>query len=268
MLERGIRMQSVDSADGVKIVYAAKGEGEPALVFIHGGLADRTFWSNQMEAFSNRYKVIALDLAGHGESGVNRRTWSLQACGHDVKAVIEAENVNRAVLIGNSMGGPVAAETALLAPDRVVGIVAVDTFHELDIRMDPNQVKARADAFRSDFDGSVKNMVRMLFHPDADPALMKDAEQRMLKCPVSTAPGMFESFANYDMATTARRLTVPIRCINGDLFPINFEANRAIHSDFDAIVLPHIGHYPMLECPEEFNRCLAGIVSAWELSSQ
>jgi len=261
-------MQSVESADGVNIVYATKGEGEPALVFIHGGLADHTFWSNQMEAFSDRCKVIALDLAGHGESGVNRRTWSLQACGHDVKAVIEAEKVGRAVLIGNSMGGPVAAETALLAPDRVVGIVAVDTFHELNMRVDPDQAKARADAFRSDFDGSVKNMVRMLFHPDADPALMKDAEQRMLKCPASTAPGMFESFASYDMAATVRRLTVPIRCINGDLFPINFEANRAIHPDFDAVVLSHIGHYPMLECPEEFNRCLAGIVSAWEFNSQ
>jgi len=261
-------MKSVDSTDGVKIAYTTKGQGEPALVFIHGGLADRTFWSNQMEAFSDRYRAIALDLAGHGESGVDRRAWSMQAFGHDVRAVIEAENVQRAVLIGNSLGGPVAAETALLLPRRIIGIVAVDTFHELNMRADPDQVKARADAFRSDFDGSVKNMVRMLFHPDADPALMKDAEQRMLKCPASTAPGMFESFASYDMAATVRRLTVPIRCINGDLFPINFEANRAIHPDFDAMVLPHIGHYPMLECPEEFNRCLAGIVSAWEFNSQ
>ena len=261
-------MNSVESADGVRIAYTTKGQGKPALVFIHGGLANRTFWSNQIDAFSGRYKVIALDLAGHGESGVNRRTWSMQAFGHDVKAVIEAERVSRAVLIGNSLGGPVAAEAALLAPDRVVGIVAVDTFHELDRTVDSEQVRARADAFRSDFDGSVKNMVRMLFHPDADPALMNDAEQRMLKSPRSTASGMFESFADYDMAATVRRLTVPIRCINGDLFPINFEANQAIHPDFDAMVLPHIGHYPMLECPEEFNRCLAGIVSAWECNSQ
>ena len=68
------------SADGVKIAYTAAGEGDPALVFIHGGLADRTFWSSQMEFFSGRHKVIALDLGGHGESGQNRAAWpGLQA---------------------------------------------------------------------------------------------------------------------------------------------------------------------------------------------
>jgi pimeloyl-ACP methyl ester carboxylesterase len=59
----------VNSADGVRIAYTTKGECEPALVFIHGGLADRTCWSNQIDVFGERYKVVALDLAGHGESG-------------------------------------------------------------------------------------------------------------------------------------------------------------------------------------------------------
>ena len=92
---------AVDSADGVEIVYTAEGKGEPALVFIHGGLADRTFWLNQIEAFKRRFKVIALDLAGHGESGCNRSKWSMQAFAGDVQAVLAAERINRAVLIGN-----------------------------------------------------------------------------------------------------------------------------------------------------------------------
>jgi sigma-B regulation protein RsbQ len=55
-------------------------------------------------------------------------------------------------------------------------------------------------------------------------------------------------------------LKVPIRCINGDKFPLNQEAIRRVVPDFDAVVLPHIGHYPMLECPEEFNRQLGGML--------
>ena len=57
-------------------------------------------------------------------------------------------------------------------------------------------------------------------------------------------------------------MSVPIRCINGDLYATDIEGNRAIYPDFDAVVLPHTGHYPMLECPEEFNRQLERVLSA------
>lgn len=247
---------SVDSADGVKIVYTAQGKGQPALVFIHGGLADRTFWSNQIDVFAKRFKFIALDLAGHGESGCNRSKWSMQAFAGDVQAVLAAEGVNRAVLIGNSLGGPVAVESALLMPDSVIGIIAVDTFHELDLRVDPSQMEARAREFREDFTGSVKRMVSSLFHPDTDPDLVSDVEERMAKTSVEAACAMFESFGGYDLAARVRRLKVPIRCINGDLFPTSIEANRQIYADFDALTLVHTGHFPMLESPDVFNRSL------------
>ena len=251
---------AVLSTDGVKITYAVAGNGEPALLFIHGGLADRTFWSSQMEFFAARHKVLALDLAGHGDSGRNRTAWSLQSFGFDVCAVIHAQELRRVILIGNSLGGPVAVEAALLEPDRVIGIVAVDTFHVLDLRIDPQGVRKRAEEFRSDFAGSLNRMVRMLFHPDADPTLVSDAEQRMARTSSDTAWGMLRGLEAYDVAASVRRLKIPIRCINGDLFPVKMEENRLVYPDFDAIILTHTGHYPMLECPETFNRHLSQIV--------
>ena len=121
--------------DGVAIVYSAAGAGEPALVFIHGGLADRTFFDGQLKAFAGRYRVIALDLAGHGESGANRTKWGIPEFGADVKAVVEAEKLKRVILFGNSLGGPTAIEAALLLPDRVIGVVGIDTFQSLDYSM-------------------------------------------------------------------------------------------------------------------------------------
>jgi len=114
---------------------AAAGAGEPALVFIHGGLADRTFFDGQLKAFAGRYRVIALDLAGHGESGANRTKWGIPEFGADVKAVVEAEKLKRVILFGNSLGGPTAIEAALLLPDRVIGVVGIDTFQSLDYSM-------------------------------------------------------------------------------------------------------------------------------------
>jgi len=127
-----IERKTCQAPDGVTIVYSAAGAGEIALVFIHGGLADRSFYDGQLKAFADRYRVIALDLAGHGESGANRTKWGLPEFGADVKAVINAENLKRVVLFGNSLGGPVAIEAALLLPDRVIGVVGIDTFQYVD----------------------------------------------------------------------------------------------------------------------------------------
>jgi pimeloyl-ACP methyl ester carboxylesterase len=246
--------------DGVKIVYSATGSGEPALVFIHGGLADRTFWDGQLKEFSASHRTIALDLAGHGESGVNRKKWGIPEFGADVRAVVEAEKLKRAVFIGNSLGGPVAIETALLLPGCAVGVIGIDTFQSLVYQMTSEQAHQRAEAFRRDFAGSVKAMVRSLFHADADPKLMADAESRMAKTSPEAAYEMFLSLGGYDVSASARKLNVPLRALNGDLYPTDLTGVRQVKADFEVIVMPHTGHYPMLERPEEFNRRLAEIV--------
>ena len=80
-----IERKTCAAPDGVEIVYSAAGKGEPALVFVHGGLANRAFWDGQLRAFAGRHRTIALDLAGHGESGVNRTKWGLPEFGADVR---------------------------------------------------------------------------------------------------------------------------------------------------------------------------------------
>jgi pimeloyl-ACP methyl ester carboxylesterase len=254
-----IERKTCQAPDGVTIVYSACGAGETALVFIHGGLADRTFYDGQLNAFAGRYRVVALDLAGHGESGANRTKWGIPEFGADVKAVVDAEKLTRVILFGNSLGGPTAIEAALLLPGRVIGVVGVDTFHSLEYAMTPEFARQRAESFRSDYSGSVRRMVRMLFHADADPALLAEAEKRMQKTPTDAAQAMFLSMAGYSPAVSARKLTVPLRAINGDLFPTDVDSARKVKPDFDAVVMKHTGHYPMLEKPDEFNRNVAEV---------
>jgi pimeloyl-ACP methyl ester carboxylesterase len=256
-----IERKTCPAPDGVKIVYSAAGAGEPALVFIHGGLADRTFWDAQLKAFADHHRVLALDLPGHGESGSNRKKWGLPEFGADVKAVVDVEKPQQVIIMGNSLGGPVAIEAALLLPGCAVGVVGVDTFQDLGGTVTEDEAKQRAELFRRDFSGSIKEMVRMLFYPDADPAIVADAERRMARSSPEAAYPMFLSLAGYDSGASARRLKVPIRAINGDLYPTDVEAVRRVKPDFDAIIMAHMGHYPMLERPEEFNRHLALLVA-------
>jgi pimeloyl-ACP methyl ester carboxylesterase len=249
------------SADKVEIVYTSRGSGETAVIFIHGGFADRSFWTNQVKPFAAKYRVIALDLAGHGESGKNREKWDIFGFARDVRTVMEKENISRAVLVGNSLGGPVALEAARLVPDKVLGIVAVDTFQDIITAPPPDYFPQQARAFRSDPTGTIRKMVRQLFHEDFDPELYAQVEKKMLKnANPAMGAGLMEFFATYDMDKSLKEDRHPIRCINGDLMLTRVEKNREIHPDFNAVILPHTGHYPMLEKPELFNRHLEKIL--------
>jgi pimeloyl-ACP methyl ester carboxylesterase len=250
------------SADGVEIVYSVAGKGEPALVFIHGGLANRGFWDGQLKEFGGRYQTIALDLAGHGESGRNRVKWGMPEFGADVKAVVDAERAKKVIIFGNSLGGPVAVEAALLLPGRVLGVVGVDTFQVFSDRIPPEDVRQRAELFEKDYPAALKTMVGMLFHKDADPAIVADAEKRMSGTSPAAAKAMFLGMAGYEEAAAVRRLQAPMRAINGDLYPTDIAANRKIKPDFDAIIMTHMGHYPMLERPDEFNRLVAETIAS------
>jgi pimeloyl-ACP methyl ester carboxylesterase len=142
-------------------------------------------------------------LAGHGESGANRRRWGLPEFGADVKAVVDAEKLRRVILFGNSLGGPTVIEAALLLPDRVIGVVGIDTFQSLDYSMTMEEARQRAEVFRADYSGSVKSMVKMLFYSDVDPALLAEAEKRMQKTPPDAAHAMFMFLAGYSPAASS-----------------------------------------------------------------
>jgi len=86
--EPTIIVDTAISADGISIAYEVRGEGELALVFIHGWCCDRSYWNEQLPHFSQKYKVVAIDLAGHGESGLNRKEYTMafpQFRGHTEK---------------------------------------------------------------------------------------------------------------------------------------------------------------------------------------
>jgi len=252
----------VRSADGVEIAYSERGSGPLAIVFIHGGLADRTFWAPQFALLSGAYRLVALDLAGHGASGRDRKAMTIAAWAADVRAVADALKLGRVVLVGNSLGGPVALEAAAMLKGRAIGVIGVDTLHLATQSMPPAEAHARAEAFRKDFAGTCHAMVEALFHPGTQAELRAWAENRMCSSTPTVAAAMMEGFGGYDIARAFRNAGVPIRAINGDLWPTQVEINRTVTPDFDAAIMKGAGHYPMLERPAEFDRLLVEYVQA------
>ncbi len=251
---------TVPSSDGVPIHSRANGTGETALVFVHGWSCDGGYWKNQVPYFSKQYRVITLDLAGHGSSGVGRQRYTIEAYAEDVEAVVEHLALRRVILVGHSMSGAIVVEAATRMPDRVIGVVGVDTLQDLSEPPDPGAYDELLRELRTDFRGTTIFFVRNLFHRNADAALVDRVANAMASAPPDVAISTMESVARYDVRPALARLKAPIRCVNGDKWPTEIEKSRQVYPRYDAVVLNGLGHFPMLEAPQRFNEKLAEVL--------
>ena len=91
----------------INIAYIKKGNKDTALVFVHGWCINKEYWQKQIDDFSKEYTVVAIDLGGHGESGRNRNSWTIDDFANDVVTVIDSLHLNKVILVGHSMGGEI-----------------------------------------------------------------------------------------------------------------------------------------------------------------
>jgi pimeloyl-ACP methyl ester carboxylesterase len=255
---------TVRAPDGVRIVYDVRGEGEPSLVFVHCWACDRAFWREQVKVFAKDHRVVTLDLGGHGESGTDRENWTMRGLAHDVKAVVEELKLRRVILIGHSMGGPVALEAAQRMPDRVVGIVAVDTLHDAEFEYPEGMAEQMAARFEADFEGSMKQMVPSMFTEGADAKLVEWVIERACKVHRAAAVALVADLPNFDMKACLSAIEAPLRAINAAPYRpgtlgTDVETNRK-YADFDAVIMTGVGHYLHLQKPEEFNDKLREVI--------
>jgi pimeloyl-ACP methyl ester carboxylesterase len=252
------------SADGVPIHYEMLGAGSPALVFVHGWSCDRSYWRQQTSHFAEHHQVVAVDLAGHGASGVGRASWAMPAFGEDVVAVVEQLGLDKMVLIGHSMGGDVIVEAALRLPDRVTGLVWVDTYTTLDKPLADAEIQAFVAPFREDFVATTRAFVRQMFGPDSDPGVVDRVVADMSAAPPDIAIDAIAHSIGNDRAVVAglRRLTMPVVAMSPDRRPTDIEG-LARHG-VATVLMPGSGHFPMLEEPAAFNRLLTATIEGFK----
>lgn len=247
------------SADGIRLCYEVKGAGVPALVFVHGWSCDRRYWNGQLEHFAQEYQVVALDLAGHGESGLGRQAWTMPAFGEDVVAVVEKLGLDEAVLIGHSMGGDVIVEAARRMADRVRGLVWVDTYRTLgESSTREEKVDEFLAPFRVDFVARTRKFVREMFIPSSDESLVDWVAADMSAAPPEVALPALEEAITCEILTGLRELKAPIVAINSDRRPTDVEALQRY--GVKVVLMSGVGHFLMMEDPETFNRLLGKVM--------
>lgn len=254
------------SPDGIHVQYHVYGNAsEPALVFIHGWSCDSNYWREQVPEFKRKYTVITLDLAGHGGTDANRSDWSMEKFGQDVATAVAAVPNRQLILIGHSMGGPVAIEATRLLPKRVIGIIGVDTFKTIGAPMPSTaQLDAVMKPFEANFIGHTRDMVAAhFFAPGANAQLVQKIAYDMSLSPPKVAIPSLRAVMGYDYSAPLKDVDVPIVAINSDLGePLNELRIRKVLPRFRAVVLQGDGHFLMMEDAARFNPALEAEVQA------
>ena len=247
----------VQSADGVSIHHNVRGEGTPALVFVHGWCGSHHVWDHQTDHFAPHYTVVSLDLAGHGASGRGRDRWTIPAFGQNVTTVVRKLGVEHAILIGHSIGGRVIVEAAHCLPETAIGLVGVEAWHDVEDPQTPAQVAEFLAPFRSDFVEAGHGLAPVLFAPTTDPLLVEDVLKKLLAFPPDIAIAVWEEYAVYERTVRERlrAISVPKVAINST-YPFTTNVEAIQRCGVDLVFMSGVGHMVMVEDPQGFNRLL------------
>lgn len=255
------------SFDGVKINYLDKGEGPVTLIFLHGLGVAVEIWEEIIDYFSHKYRVIAIDVGGHGKSGTDRDLWTMESFGKDVNAVAELLSLDNVILIGHSMGGAVVLEAAKIMGNRVIGIIGVDTFFPwLYFEMPAEHITAFLAPFKKDFKGAFREMLEPMVKGRLSESQVEEIfalfgdEAVILK--------VFEEFLKWDLRPILPDISVPIKTITAgvsrDLYFQTPEEKQTLEDLFENTYMENVAHMIFLEKPGEFSEVLEDVISSFK----
>jgi pimeloyl-ACP methyl ester carboxylesterase len=257
--------------DGVILSYESSGEGT-ALVLLHGLGGDRHVWDEDVAVFATRHRVVQPDLRGFGESAKPAGPYSTEMFAADLLALLDACEIDKAHVLGISMGGVVAQRFALDFPQRVRSLILVSTSSEVG----PQATAAwqrLADRIESrGFDERSADASRSVSPRFAarHPEIVAELGRRNAACEPRAYAAAARAVSSYHFTTELGRLVAPVLILQGlddQLTPPGgaVKMNRALrHSRL--LMIPEAGHNLPLEQPEIFRHAVLGFVAGVDLT--
>ena len=252
--------------DGAKVHYVNYGSGSDALVLVHGWTQSIDSWRDQIPDFAKRNRVIAIDLPGHGKSDKPETKYSMDLFARAVDAVMQDAKVNRAVLVGHSMGTPVARQFYRKYPDKTLALVIVDG------ALRPFGDKAMMDQLIAGLRGpNYKATIDQMFGMMLGPTLAPEAKERIKSATANTPQHVLVS-AMEGMADPAiwgdDKINVPTLAVmaKNPFYPPNIEElNRGIAANIEQTMWEGVGHWLMIDKPKEFNAAVVAFLDKHKL---
>ncbi len=249
--------------DHAVISYTDSGGDGATLLFVHGLNIDKSYWSEQVRYFSPDYRVVTIDLPGHGQSGKDRPHWTLRGYAGDVYTVIKKLDLKNVILIGHSMAGDINLMAATYRPKNIAGFIGIDNFKSAATplnKKDQREVDQFMSQLVKDFKGTNELFVRQyLTTPQTPAAVTQQVAASFAKADqVITTELMEDIFRMHaEEARLMPQLKVKMHLINTPVPPTD-EAplKKFAAKGYRVREINASSHYPMIENPSELNRLL------------
>jgi pimeloyl-ACP methyl ester carboxylesterase len=239
---------------GVSLFYEEAGDGEPPLVLVHGLGCDHSFMAPQFDAFAGVHRIIAVDLRGHGRSDKPRQDYTIPAFADELAWVLRELAVERPVIVGHSMGGAIGLELSAEQPERLAGIVVLDTAvlpsPNVWAGVQPVIAALKAPGYEQ---AARRVFAEAFFLPSDDPKRKEAIVAAMLSTPQHVLASAFENIFAWDSAAAVARCRVPTLYVassrpRGDLVRFGAACPTLVHGQ-----VVGSGHFLQLEGPDQVN---------------
>ena len=242
------------SLDRSRIRYQSFGKGRDALVLIHGWTCNLDYWRDMIPDLSKRSPVIAIDLPGHGQSDKPQVAYTMDLFARAVDAVMRDAGVKRAVLVGHSMGTPIARQFYRKYPQKTLAIVIVDG------ALRPFGDKKTMDGFMAPLRGpnykeAGKQMLAGMAGPNLAPEIKEQIQTSFSNTPQYVIVSAMEGMAD-ESIWGQDKINVPVLAIlaKSPFWPPDTEQfYRSIAPKLDFQMWEGVGHFLMIEKPKEFD---------------
>ena len=272
MHEHQRHIMSTAHLNGITIAYDDVGEGDDALVLVHGHPFDRSMWRPQLDALgTSAWRAIAPDLRGYGDTSVVPGRTTLDQFARDIAALLDYLGIGSIVIAGLSMGGQIVMEFCRLYPERLRGVVLAATFPQAETDAGRRNRNAMADRLLVEgMEPYAAEVLPKMLAPRsiaALPAVAAHVLTMMRSAPASGAAAALRGRAERrGYEDTLAALDAPTLIVVGDqdAFTTRAQAEgmRALVKRSELVWMRGVGHMPNLEDAEAFNATLRRFLEA------
>jgi len=237
----------------VRLVYDERpGDAGGSLVFVHGAMSNRATFRYQLDHFEGRRRV-AFDLRGHGESEVTDDGYEVTNLARDLAAVCDQLGLNHGVVVGHSLGGAAALQYAADHPDRVSGLVLLDS----PVLMPPDfaaGVAQLAQAARSPmYDEAINGFMGQFAGSEDRLEIRRQVLSDVARTPKEVVAACLESTAEFDGESAAAAYQKPLMYVSSGPWFTDVGRFRALCPQLVTAQSFGSGHYHQLEVPDQIN---------------
>jgi 3-oxoadipate enol-lactonase len=259
----------------IELHYTERGPRDaPAVVLLHGFPLDGTMWDDQLDALAARYRAVVPDLRGHGRSEAPPGPYLMAEHVADVRALLDRLGIERAALVGLSMGGYVTMNFLAAHPERVWAAALVDTRAEGDTELTKqNRALQAQDVLANGMGPFIEAAIPRMYAPRTireRPQLVERYRRIVERArPPAVAAALGGLAARPDVTDVLRGVTCPVLVVVGseDILTPPADARHITEAAPNARleVIEGAGHLANIEAPEEVNRLLLDFLDAARL---